>query len=295
MVAIMLIVGICLGALIVVAAYAGELKRIAEALRTRSPHSNARITLATGAPGLRPLADAINQVLDCTTQERIEAQRAQEEFQRDLSALSHDIRTPLTGAKGYLQLARDERDGTTRARHLEAAASRIDSTTELLDELFAYTKSSDPDLVLTMERVAIRPLIERVLLGHYPEFEERGWEPELAFDADDLAVQANLEALARICENLAINAIRHGSGAPRIRAEHAAGTAHIVFENPVAPGAAIDTSRLFDCFYQADDARGSTGSGLGLSVCANLAHAMGMEISAACEDGVLAITITAAA
>ena len=124
LVAAMLVLGICLGALIAVAAYATELKRIARFLRTRDVHSNARVTSGTPAPGLRDLAEAVNAELDQASRERIAALRSQEEFQRDLSALSHDIRTPLTGAKGYLQLARDERDAAVRDRHLGAASAR---------------------------------------------------------------------------------------------------------------------------------------------------------------------------
>ena len=302
-----LVLGLCLGILLATATYASELKRLARFLRTRAPHSNARATSSTGAPGVRDLADAINAELDRTAQERIDAQRHQDEFQRDLSALSHDIRTPLTGAKGYLQLARDEADAAARGHDLEAAAARIDNTTALLDELFAYTKSTDPDLALDLHEVALQPLIERVLVGHYPAFEAHGWEPKLSMpgapDSAPLTVRADPEALSRILENLVTNAVRHGSGAPRIRvqrleAHEARGSARsalaLTVENPVPSDADIDVDRLFDRFYQADAARHTTGSGLGLAVSANLARAMGMELSARLHDGIprmLSITL----
>ncbi|WP_019239302.1 MULTISPECIES: sensor histidine kinase [Enorma] len=291
LVAAMLVLGICLGALIAVAAYATELKRIARFLRTRDAHSNARVTSGTPAPGLRELAEAVNAGLDQASRERIAALRSQEEFQRDLSALSHDIRTPLTGAKGYLQLARDERDATVRDRHLEAAAARIDSTSELLDELFAYTKSTDPDLAPAPERVDARSAIEQALLAHYPELEAKGWEPEVACP-DAVTVLANGDALARVFDNLVTNAVRHGTGAPRIRVHAEGETACIVFENPVDPGAHIDVDRLFDRFYQADSARGAAGSGLGLAIAANLVRAMHGEIRAHLDPGALAIELT---
>ena len=55
-------------------------------------------------------------------------------------------------------------------------------------------------------------------------------------------------------------------------------------ENPVASTAGIDTARLFERFYQADSARHAAGSGLGLAVSANLAHAMGMGLTAHLSD-----------
>lgn len=280
----MLALGMGLGALIAAALYATELKRIATFLRTRNKHSNARVTAGTPAPGIHELASVINDGLEETSRERIEALRSQEEFQRDLSALSHDIRTPLTGAKGYLQLALDETDDDVRTHHLDAAAARIDSTTELLDALFAYTKSTDPDLLLTPEVVEVEAAIERALLAHYPEFEARGWEPRISC-AEGTTILADRDALARIFDNLIVNALRHGADAPRVSVSSQDGVARIEFANAVAPGTQIDADRLFDRFYQADSARNSSGSGLGLAIAANLARAMGMEISARIEKG----------
>lgn len=280
----MLALGICLGVLIAVAAYATELERVTAFLRTRDSYSNARMTAGVPVPGMHSLAEALNNSLEEVSLERIEAQRERDEFQRDLSALSHDIRTPLTGAKGYLQLARDEVDDAVRARHLDAAAARIDSTTELLDALFAYTKSTDPDLSLTPEVVEVEAAIEHALLTHYPEFEARGWEPRVSC-AKGATILADRDALARIFDNLIVNALRHGADAPCVSTRSENETTRIEFANAVVSGAQIDADRLFDRFYQADAARSSSGSGLGLAIAANLAHAMGMELSAHVEKG----------
>lgn len=287
---ILLVVGLGMGALLVGTRYLGELRRIARFLRGRDPQSNARVT-AGGAPGVTDLADAVNAELDRSAQAHIEALRHQQEFQRDLSALSHDIRTPLMGAKGYLQLARDEGDPAQRARHLDAAAARIDATTELLDQLFAYTKSTDPDLALKMEPVALKPFVEEILLGQYPAFEERGWEPQVTFEDATATLEADREALARILTNLVVNALRHGSSAPSIFQRTENGRVLLGISNTVEDPTAIDPDRLFDRFYQADSARGAKGSGLGLSVAANLARAMGMELSAELTGNTLTITL----
>lgn len=287
---ILLVVGLGMGALLVGTRYLGELRRIARFLRGRDPQSNARVT-AGGAPGVTDLADAVNAELDRSAQAHIEALRHQQEFQRDLSALSHDIRTPLMGAKGYLQLARDEGDPAQRARHLDAAAVRIDTTTELLDQLFAYTKSTDPDLALKMEPVALKPFVEEILLGQYPAFEERGWEPQVTFEDATATLEADREALARILTNLVVNALRHGSSAPSIFQRTENGRVLLGISNTVEDPTAIDPDRLFDRFYQADSARGAKGSGLGLSVAANLARAMGMELSAELTGNTLTITL----
>lgn len=289
----MLALGLACGLVLAGATYLLELRRMARTLRAREPYSNARLTVNAAAPGLSDIADAINTQLDHADEARIAAQRHQREFQRDLSALSHDIRTPLMGAKGYLQLASEEPEAAARNRRLAAACERIDGTTALLDQLFSYAKASDPDLVLDMEQLAVKPLVERVLLGHYPEFEQRGWEPQLQFESSGFTVEADREALARIMENLVTNALRYGAGTLTVAQRDARDStpAALIFSNPVADPDGLDTKRLFDRFYQADPARGGHGTGLGLSVAAKLAAAMGMDIAARIEGNDLLIEL----
>lgn len=289
----MLALGACLGAVFVVGCYASELGRQARFLARRERESNARLTCGSRLPGMVGMVDAVNAEIDAADAERVHALRAADEFSRGLSALSHDVRTPLTGARGYLQLAREEADAMRKDEQLAAADARLAAMSGLLDELFSYARAADPDTPLELGPVAIRPLLEQVLLGHYPEFEQRGWEP--ALDCEDVTVEANAEALGRITENLVVNALRHGSGPLRVTA-HAAGegdSVSIEFANPVADPSAIEADRLFERFYQADASRATAGSGLGLSVAAKLAAAQGMDLSAHLEGANLVVTLVA--
>lgn len=290
-----LLLGLCLGALLVGVPYTQELRRITRFLRERDARSNARLTSGAPLPGAAELARAVNDELERGANARIAVQRHQQEFQRDLSSLSHDIRTPLTGAKGYLQLAAEEADPATRSERLSAAATRIDATANLLDQLFAYTKACDPDLTLEFEPVALRPLVEQVLLGHYPEFEKLGWEPEIrtanASGADTI-LDADRTALTRIVENLVSNALRHGTDAPVIQIGCEGKRAILSVSNLVTDAEHLDPTRLFDRFYQADSARGHGGAGLGLATSAKLAEAMGLELSAHLDGSTLTIELS---
>lgn len=287
----MLILGAALGALAAGAIYAMELRRMARFIRERQPRSNARLTVQAAAPALQDLAASVNAELDRAMEERIAAQRHTQEFQRDLSALSHDIRTPLMGAKGYLQLAQDEDSPAMRQQHLAAATERIDSTIVLLDQLFLYTKASDPDLALNMRPVALQPVVERVLLAHYPDFEAQGWEPALAFEHQGMLVQADEDALDRILENLVTNALRYGADAPSLVQHTQDGRPVLDIANGLQDPAGIDPDRLFVRFYQADASRGKQGAGLGLATAAKLATAMGMRLSASIRCNQLVIRL----
>lgn len=221
----------------------------------------------------------------------MEALRRQREFQRDLASLSHDVRTPLMGAKGYVRLAQDARerpDGEEAvARHLAAAEARLDDMGALLDQLFAYAQASDPDLALDLRPVRVLPLLADVLVGHYPAFDERGWEPQVDFEDEALATDADPEALARIFENLVGNALRHGASTLAVRQRGRV----VTFANEVADPSALDVTRLFERFYRADASRSASGAGLGLAVSASLAEAMGMRLSARLEGRMLCIDL----
>ena len=332
-----MVIGLLAGAAIGTGAmtvwYGRELARMAAFLRDRPAAGNARLTVGIPGRPARELAMAINDQLDGIQSERIAARRRQDEFQRDLSSLSHDVRTPLMGVRGHVQLALDlladcgadsgagrgkaavasERNvpretsadrtvvpPTDRraalVRHLTVASSRLDEMHELLDQLFDYARANDPDRTLKIGAVALHPLLAQVLVGHYPEFEARGWEPTVDFADEAVKVEADRASLTRILENLTVNALRHGADAPTVTARrNADGTVTLAFANRIPAGVAIDTDRLFSRFYRADESRSGKGTGLGLAVAQSLAERMGMAIGASltgADDGTLTIRLT---
>lgn len=290
-----LLVGLIVGCAVARIVCDREMQRISRFLHERPADSNARLAVALPGKANHTLILAINEQLDAIQAERMETMRRTQEFQRDLSALAHDVRTPLMGAQGHIQLALDEdakeeaadaqsqSERDERERHLRVALTRLDDMRGLLDQLFAYARANDPDRTLTIEPIAVQPLVAEVLVGHYPEFEERDWQPRVIFDDERFTLQADATALRRIVDNLVTNALRHGSGAPTIRQHDNV----IEFANPISASAAadIDPNQLFDRFYQADHARSSKGSGLGLAVAQSLAQAMRLRLTAKLQCG----------
>ena len=88
-----------------------------------------------------------------------------------------------------------------------------------------------------------------------------------------------------------MNALRHGTSAPAITERATVSRVTLTVSIAVADPTTIDVDRLFERFYQADASRATAGSGLGLSVAANLAHAMGMGIDAHLEGNMLSVTL----
>lgn len=287
---------ICLIAATVLAALLAQrdatLARIARALEERDPGSNARITLTQTSRGLVAIARAVNHELDAEAERRGAAERAERAMHADLASLSHDIRTPLAGAKGYLQLAMREQDEDARTRYLEAATRRLDAMGGLVDGLLDYAKANDESSPLERERVNVASALSDALMGLYPRFAERGWSPEVEIVDEDLAIMADRGALERVISNLLTNVLRHGSHAPRARATADKGAVRISIANEVVDPGSIDATRLFERFYKADGSRSADGSGLGLAIVARLCERMGGTAQAQIKGSTLEISVT---
>lgn len=268
------------GSLAMILTFRSELRRIARFLENRRTQSNSRITNEIPNRGLAELANVVNEQLDDVQKERQAREAQRREFNRQLSSISHDVRTPLMGAQGYLQLALKELDPDARTEYLLGVKSRIDDTRHMLNQLFDYIKTTDPDTDYRKEPVQLLPLLANVLLGYYPEFEARGWQPRVEFEDELFAVSCDRAAATRILDNLVLNMLAHGTDAPSIQQHGRA----VVFANKVDNPDAIDPTSVFKRFYQADSARSGSGSGLGLAVVANLTKAMGIRATAAIED-----------
>lgn len=281
--------GLALCGFALVLLYGHELRRMARFLRNRDERSNSRLTTEMPGPGFADLARAVNGTLDAADRRERERERAaeQRQFQRDLASLSHDIRTPLMGAKGYVSLAAEEPDDARRAHYLQAAEARLADMEGLLDALFAYARATDAASDLDRRPLVVLPVLADVLTGQFPAFEERGWEPAVDFPDESLVVEADSEALARMFENLVSNALRYGASAPSIVQRGRS----LTFSNKVPDPTAIDVNRLFERFYRADAARAHGGAGLGLAVVASLAAAQNIEVEASLEGDELFLTL----
>lgn len=168
------------GAALVSFRYERELRRMARFLDQREPTGNARMTAFVRTRGVLGIARGVNAELDELQNERIASQQARQAFQAGLTCLSHDIRTPLAGAQGYLQLVEDEADPAAKERYLSAAAHRLDDVRVLLDDLFSFAQVHDPSFEVAYEPVRPADVLGDVLAGLYPQFRERGWEPRAA-------------------------------------------------------------------------------------------------------------------
>ena len=126
-----------------------------------------------------------------------------------------------------------------------------------------------------------------MLDGFYPVFEERQWEPHVDFENEGFFALCDEIAMKRIFDNLVSNVLKYGASSLSVVQRDRS----IWFSNRIDNPALIDADRIFDRFYQVDASRAEEGSGLGLAVVANLAHAMNLKVKAEVDDDRFSIRI----
>ncbi len=266
--------------------YRAQMLETARMLEETPAESNLRLTVRMSGTAPRRLCQAINKRLEEGRQLRLETASRERELKYTMACISHDIRTPLAGAMGYLQLLEGEPD--RQAEYLGIVGKRLEELESLLEELFLYTRLQGGALPLECGEMAALPPLWDALAEFYPQLEAAGVEPALRFDRENLTVWASPEALGRVYRNLIANALRHGGRGLAVFGREG----EICFSNELLPVRRPDPERLFDRFYQSSPARAAGGAGLGLSIVRELMERMGGQASAQIAGDILQIKLT---
>ena len=208
-----------------------------------------------------------------------------------MAGISHDIRTPLTSLRGFFELLETETDTEKKKKYSKIIDGKLIELTELLEELFTYTKLQNEDYVLELGRYDFTKIVLGTLFSFYVTFKEKNIETELDIYEEQVIVTCNDVAVKRMLSNILKNAMLHGSGKIEIIYKTENGRVEFLCKNSVENPWEIDISQVFDRFYKADMARSKGSTGLGLSVAKELAGRMGGDISACIKDGMFIIKL----
>lgn len=205
----------------------------------------------------------------------------QREFVRDAS---HELRTPITVARGHAELIRDaHRDGQV-AKDAEVILDELGHLSSLSERLLILTTAGHPGFLSTTV-VRVEPFIEG-LVRRWTPTAIRDWQVRIAARGTIRADPGRLEtALDGVLEN-AVKATYEGD---TIHVSCRAGGDDLVIEvTDEGRGiAAEDLPRIFDRFarVEADRGRSNGGTGLGLSITKAIVEAHGGSISVTSDEG----------
>ncbi|WP_190250470.1 ATP-binding protein, partial [Dactylosporangium sucinum] len=190
-----------------------------------------------------------------------------------LSAVSHDLRTPLASAKAAIGSLRShdvEFSPDDTDELLATAEESLDKLTRLVENLLDMSRLQAGALALTLQPVDVADAVAMASA-------DRADAVRVAVPDDVPEVAADPALLERVLVNLLANAVRYSppGHAPLISASEHAGQVEIrvVDHGPGIP--AEDRDRVFQPFQRLGDRDNATGVGLGLALSRGLAEAMG--------------------
>ncbi|UVO16789.1 ATP-binding protein [Stutzerimonas stutzeri] len=191
--------------------------------------------------------------------------------QREMvSAVAHELRTPVARLRFGLEMSADAQSDEARRKHLAGMDADIDDLDRLVDEMLVYTRLEQGLPTLKFAPVDLQALVDQVI-GELAPLRptiriERGHCVPAA-DGSSRA-DAELQYLRRALSNLISNAARHAETQVRVSYAFDAGQVWLRVEDdgPGVPEA--DWERVFTPFLRLDDSRtrASGGHGLGLSI-----------------------------
>lgn len=254
--------------------------------KIRGSKSGATLHSKGGSRDTDLLITEINALLADLRLEKEEYERKKHQTDRMITNISHDLRTPLTSAIGYVDLVRSgDLDEAEQKRELEIISERLDRLQKLIDSFFEFSKVVSSGGMPEISDVNVTAVLEESVAGIYDNFEERGRHIIIDISDFKMTVPANEIMLTRIFDNLLSNALKHGKGDLHISAEGRS----LIFANPIADGEVIDTDRVFDEFYTTDISRTRGSTGLGLAIAKQFSDILKIGISADVENGIFKI------
>ena len=213
--------------------------------------------------------------------------------ERFFSAMSHDLRTPITAIVGYSELLQDGIIGDldTRQQEMVERISQVSShLAELVNDILDIAKLDAGRMEFHRERVALGELVDEALPAVEPQARAKGLELRLDLDAERATVlEVDPSRVRQVLVNLLSNAVKfteRGRVAVAAGVDGARSWIEVADTGPGLPPGSEEA--VFEEFLQiaaGNKAKREPGSGLGLAISRRLARAMGGDLTARNAEG----------
>lgn len=262
--------------------YRKQIKQIEKQLEMlMEEESNYQLTSTCAARDTIKLISNINCVVEKLRKEKRELQKSNRSYRESITSISHDIRTPLTSVKGYVQMLQSPATlEWKKIEYLHIIEYRLEDLSEMLNQLFEYARLEAGELDLNLEKVNVRNLFAETISMFYDEFVKKGCEPEIEIVEIPCFILVNSHAFVRILENLIKNALVHGIGDYKFSLKLIEEQIFIQISNKTDTIEEKDIEQIFDRFYTTDQSRIRKSTGLGLAIAKKFTEQMGGKIQA---------------
>ena len=230
------------------------------------------------------IAGRINEMTEQINQLNTSERDALQSNKDLIACVAHDLRTPITSVKGYLDLALDTKhyDLEQRQKYVRIAQTKANRLEYLIHDLFNYTKLTSGEITLHRSKIDLVQLVEQMVEEFYPLFQEEELECTTKYNISYLEMNMDGELIARAVQNLLSNAIKYGKDGKHVYVELECLEQEVQIRvtnyGLVIPEESI--KHLFDKFYRVERSRNvkTGGTGLGLNIAQEIVHLHGGRI-----------------
>lgn len=288
--------------------YKRQIKIFAEKTGARVEFDmNAPVSVDYFSKEITDLANALNAYTDKAKKYNLDLVKEQQRLKNVMAGISHDFRTPLTAARGYLQLL-DKKGaiGTDERKYYNIIIEKMDYLAMLSDAFFSVSKIEAGGEDIELHQVNITNLLTETLLGQYPWIEENGIRLTADIPEQDIYVMSNEDCLMRIFNNIFSNARKYAETSLSISLKQAdpedknntsdknnkynKNNYILTFENDMELRDEIYSGRVLEAFYRGSS-RTSEGSGLGLYIVEQLAVRMNHRVEVEINKNIFKIIL----
>ena len=229
-----------------------------------------------------------------STEEKILMDKENKEL---ISNISHDLKTPITAVKGYVEGIMDGVADTPEKmdRYVRTIYNKTNEMDHLINELTFYSKIDTNRIPYTFSKLNVEDYFSDCAEEVGLELETRGIQLCYANYVDkDVLVIADGEQIRRVIHNIISNAIKYMDkqngmkGIIQIRVKDVGDFVQVEIEDNGKGIAAKDLPYIFDRFYRTDVSRNSSkgGSGIGLSIVKKILEDHGGKVWATSRLGI---------
>ena len=195
------------------------------------------------------------------------AKSAEQDRRLMVSAIAHELKTPLAVIHSYAEGLQAHIAEEKREQYLSVILSETERTDALVLEMLDYSRLAAGKVKLAQDDFSLAALTKSVLERLTPAAEKKQLALSV-FIPETFSVTADEGRIAQVIENFFTNAIRYTAegGQIRIAIDRTAEGTVLSVENECPPLSPETLARVWDTFYRADEARSSGGSGLGLAI-----------------------------
>ena len=238
------------------------------------------------------LAKNINYLYDNSQKILAKNKKIENELRQSISNISHDLRTPLTSIKGYVQLIKEDSiTDKEKNDYINIVEKRVENLQNLITSFYDLSRIHGNEFKFNLKKINLKTILCDSIAMYYNNFIEKNIEPVIEIDEKIQDIISDESVVERIFSNLIGNMLKYADKNIKISLFQEENYIISKFQNLAPNLKEEDMDKLFDRFYTADKSRSDKNTGLGLAITKSLLDKLNNKIEAKLINGNLIIEI----